>query len=153
MSDRADLIVQHFGYLINDYGFRIERKEFDPQTMGNAVVVFKSSKFGIEIVIDRNQVLISIGEQLDPRMQWFEFSDVVKYYAPDAEAVYVFPDKTAENTWDEVVEIQLRRLATILRQYCELLLKGESWMKEEIKKIEKKRASEILKKFGQGSAN
>lgn len=153
MRDRAELIVQYFDYLTNEYRFHIERKEFDPQAMGNAVVVFKSLKFGIEIVIDRNQALISIGEQLDPRMQWFELSDVVKYYAPYEEGVYVFPDKTPENTWDDVVEIQLRRLSTILRQYCEPLLKGESWMKEEIKKIEKKRAGEILKKFGQGPAN
>lgn len=153
MSDRADLIVQNFDYLINIYGFRIDRKEYDPQTMGNAIVVFKSPKFGIEVVIDRNQVLISIGEQLDPRMEWFEFSDVVKYFAPYAEDVYIFPDKTSGNTWNNVIEIQLRRLAVILRQYCEPLLKGESWMKAELKKIEEKRAAEMLKKFGQDSMN
>jgi len=146
MSDRADLIVQHFGYLVNEYGFRVERKEFDRQTMGNAVVVFKSPKFGIEVVIDRNQALISIGEQVDPRMEWFEFRDVVMYYAPDAENVYVFPEKSDENTWDEIVETQLRRLAIVLRKYCDPLLKGESWEKEEIKKIEEDRASEMFKK-------
>jgi hypothetical protein len=150
MSDRADLIVKYFDFLINEYHFRMERKEFDPQMMGNAVVVFKSSKFGLEIVIDRNQVLISIGEQLDARREWFEFSDVVKYYSPEAEDAYVLPDKTPENTWDDVVENQLRRLSVMLRQYCQPLLKGELWMKEELKKIEKKRAAEMYKKFGQG---
>jgi len=114
--------------------------------MGNAVVVFKSPKFGIEVVIDRNQALISIGEQVDPRMEWFEFRDVVMYYAPDAENVYVFPEKSDENTWDEIVETQLRRLAIVLRKYCDPLLKGESWEKEEIKKIEEDRASEMFKK-------
>lgn len=153
MINRAEMIVQKFDYLINEYGFHITRKEFDAQSFGNTIVVFTSSKYGIEIVIDRNQVLISIGESSEPRVEWFDFSDVVKYYAPYAEEPYDFPEKTAERTWDAVVEIQLRRLSAILHQYCETLLKGEDWIKEEVKKIEEKRAAEMLKKFHQGPTN
>jgi hypothetical protein len=147
MTDHADLIVQYFNYLITEYGFHIVRKEFDSQTMGNAVVIFKSSQIGIEIVVDRNQVLISLGDLLDQRRDWFEFSDVLKYYAPLAEKAYIFPEKTVDNTWDDVVLIQLDWLAIILRQYCDPLLKGEPWVKEEIQEIAEKRAAEMLKKW------
>lgn len=153
MSDRSDLIVKYFGYLINEYYFRIERKIYAPQTMGNAVVTFKSPEIGIEIVVDRSQVLISLGNQSDPIEHWFEFSDIIKYYAPSVEKVYIFTEKTTDNTWDEVIETQLQRLAIILRQYCEPLLKGAPLMIEEIKKIEEERRTEMLKKIGQGPAN
>lgn len=150
MSNRADLIKQHFDYLINEYGFRIERKEFDPQTMGNAVVVFKSHKYGIEIVIDRDQALISIGDCLNPRMQWFELQDVVTYYAPSIDDVYSFTEKTADNTWDDIIGLQLRKLAIVLRQHCEPVLRGESWIKGEIEKIEESRKTELLKNLRKG---
>lgn len=147
MDDRSDLIAKYFAYLVQEYGFHIERKEFDSQAMGNAVVVLKSSSIGIEIVVDRNQVLMSIGNLLDTRKQWFEFTDVVKYYAPSVDNVYIFPEKTHENTWDEIVESQLSRLATILRQYCEPLLIGKFWRKEEIEKIQENRKAELLRKL------
>jgi hypothetical protein len=150
MNDRSDLIVQCFRYLIDEYGFKVERKEFDPNTMGNAVVIFKSTKIGIEIVIDRDQALISIGDQSDPRKLWFEFGDVVQFFAPFIDNVYDFPEETPETgNWDEIVEAQLNRLAAILRQYCEPLLTGEPLMKTEIKKVEEKRVAEMFKRYGQ----
>ncbi len=147
MNDRSDLIVQHFRYLIDEYDFKIEQKEFDPSAMGNAIVIFNSIKIGVEIVIDRDQVLISIGNRSDPRREWFEFSDVVKYFAPSMNNVYDFPEKTPDITWDEVVETQLTRLAVILRESCKPLLRGESLARTEIKKIEKERVDKMFGKF------
>jgi hypothetical protein len=144
MTDRADLIVTHFSYLIEEYGFRTAQKVFDPDVMGNAFVVFESAKTGIEIVVDRNQAFIKIGDVLEPSREWLEFSDVVKYFAPSIDSPYIFTEKTATITWDEAVEIQLRRLALILRQNCEPLLKGDFRMRDEIKKIEEKRVTEML---------
>lgn len=151
MNDRAIMIRKYFYYLIEDYGFSVERMEFDPQAMGNAVLIFISSWLGIEIVVDRNQVLLSIGEHRAPREQWFEFLDVVKYFAPCENIEYIFPEKTSNNTWDEVVEIQLARLADILQRYCKPLLNGESLRITEIKKIEQKRVSELEGKFKKDS--
>ncbi|MBI4761326.1 MAG: hypothetical protein ACOYYF_03545 [Chloroflexota bacterium] len=149
MNDRSDLIVQCFSYLIDEYGFKIERKEFDSSMMGNAIVIFKSTKIGIEIVIDRDQALLSIGDQSDPRKYWFEFGDVVQFLAPFIDNVYDFPEEKPETTtWDDVVESQLNRLAAILRQYCEPLLAGEPLMKTEIKKVEEKRVAEMFKRLG-----
>ena len=64
--DRDNLIVQHFRYLIDDYGFRVDEHEFAHQTFGNAFVIFKSSLTGIEIVIDRNQAFIRAGDPSQP---------------------------------------------------------------------------------------
>jgi hypothetical protein len=144
MSDRAELIVQCFAYLVNDYGFHIEKKEFAEYAMGNAVVVYKSSLVGIEIAVDRGQVLISMGDQADQLREWFEFSDVLKYYDPSVEKAYILPEKTPEKTWDDVIEDQIKRLAIILRQYCEPFLKGDLSGGEQIKQIEKKRTAELF---------
>jgi hypothetical protein len=144
MTNRSDLIVQYFGFLVSEYEFRIEEKEFSPQAMGNAVVVFMSSAVGVEIVVDRDQVLIRMGSKKDQRKLWFEFSDVLKYFAPSIEKAYIFPEKTLENTGDEIVESQIKRLSSILRQHCEPFLKGDLSSKNRIKLFEEKRTAELL---------
>jgi hypothetical protein len=65
------------------------------------------------------------------------------------ENVYIFPEKTVDSTWEDVIDEQLNRLSLILRQYCDPLLKGDFEMKEEIRKIEKQRTDEMLEKFHQ----
>jgi hypothetical protein len=147
MSNHADLIIHYFSYLVSDYGFRVEQREFDLATMGNAFVIFKSSRIGIEIVIDRNQVLLTLGDQMDSRKDWFEFSNVLRYFAPLLENAYIFTEKTDNISWDEAVEIQLNRLASILRQYCEPLLNGDFSMRAGIEKIQKNRKTELLEEF------
>ena len=132
-----ELITLHFSYLISDYGFHIEKREFDYSAMGNAIVEFRSSSIGIEIVVDRNAVSISVGDQLDEKQEWVELTFALKYYAPALKNAYVFPEKTSDNTWEDVVKNQLDRLARILRDYCEPLLKGDLSTMERIKTIEK----------------
>ena len=139
-----ELITLYFSYLISDFGFHIEKRVFDYSAMGNAFVVFKSSMVGIDVTIDRNQALITIGDQLDERREWLEFTDVLKYYAPTLEHAYVFPEKTSGNTWDDVVKDQLLRLASILREYCEPLLKGDLSGMEKIKELEKRRVAKMM---------
>jgi len=151
MSDRADMLVHYFGYLVSDYDFRVEEKRYDPQVMGNAVVRFASPKLGVEIVVDRNQVLMSLGDPADVRKEWFEFSNVLRYFAPSVENAYIFPEKTAENTWDEIIQAQASRLADILRQYCDQLLKGDLSMKVSIAKIQAARRLELLDKLRRAS--
>ena len=147
MTNRSDLIVQYFNYLISEYGYQIAEKEFNPDAMGNAYVIFMSSKIGIEVTIDRNNVFIAIGEHSHPRREWFEFSDVIKYFAPSIKNVYDFPEKTEEQSWDSIVEIQLNNLATMLHRYCKPLLGGEIWLNDEFKNNEEKRLVEILSRL------
>jgi hypothetical protein len=135
MTNRDDLIVQYFEYLVNEYGFRITRKERDPRPSWNAVVVFESSKIGVQVAVEMDEVAIHMGDCSDLVYDWFSFSNIMKYYAPHIKEVYVPTRKTTETTWDDVVETQLVRLSGLLREYCEPLLKGENLAKGEIKKI------------------
>ncbi len=123
MRDRSDLITHYFEYLITEFGFHIEQKEFDYQMFGNAFVRFKSTKVGIEVVIDRNQVLISLGDITKPRREWLEFSEVLRYFSP-TEIAYIFYAKSENMAWDEAVEAQLKRTSYLLRRYCEPILMG-----------------------------
>jgi hypothetical protein len=144
MKDNSELIIQNLGFLTDVYNFRISRQEFDITAMGNAIVVFSSSKYNIEIVIDRNQVLISIGESKDNRDNWFEFVDVMKYYAPHETDIYQFPEKTKFITTEDIITSQLTRLAQLIRHNCEPILLGKNWNKVELKKIEGNRTAEFM---------
>lgn len=143
MVDHDDLIVRYFRYLVDEYGYHIEHKEFSPETMGNAYVTFKSSSIGIQIVIDRNQALMVIGDQSQPIAKWFDFTYVLEYFAP-SEIAYDFGEKTDANTWEEVIEAQLARLALIVRKYCDPLLSGDLGMKGDIERIQTGRGVETM---------
>jgi hypothetical protein len=153
MADRSDLILQYFGYLITEYDFSVEEKVFDPGMMGNAFVKLKSSLVGIEIVIDRDQVLITLGDPMEPREKWIEYSAVLQYFAPSevaySDPAQLFNEKRANNpsnkeTWEDVVETQLRRIASMFRQYCETILNGKLGMKNVIEEIKEKNRIEML---------
>ncbi len=150
MSDRSDLVIQYFNYLILEFGFHIEQKEFDPQIMGNTLITFISPEIGIEIVIDKNQVLLTIGDQKEIKEKWLEFTDVIHYFSP-SEVPYIFYTQTDTVSWDEAVEAQLKRVAFMLRQYCTPLLQGDLTMKEKIKKIEAIRVSNMLERYKKGT--
>jgi hypothetical protein len=146
MSDRSDLIVKHFEYLISEYNFQIARKECDPRPNWNAIVVFQSPKYGIEVVIDMDEVGMVIKGQLDTGEQSFLLDEIIKYYAPDMVAPYIAkPFKLNSN---EFVESELVRRSGILRQHCEPLLRGEDWAKDKIKKIVDEKASRMARWYG-----
>lgn len=133
--NRLDWIKQHFGYLLAKYGFHIDREAYMPQAMGDAFVIFKSATTGICVAIDRDQGLITLGDLSTPQRDWFEFGDVVNFFEPSITNPYDF---------SLPLEGQIASLAELLL-LCEPFIKGEFWMKDEIKKIERKRA---IKEFG-----
>ena len=145
MTNRDDLIVQHFEYLITEYGFSVTRKERDPRPNWNAYVVFESSKIGIRVAVEMNEIGIDMGNYSDSVYEWLDFRNIMKYYAPQIKEVYVLTRKTPETTWDDAVETQLVRLSWLLREYCEPLLRGENIAKDEIKKIGKDQISSWFK--------
>ncbi len=147
MDDRSDLIARYFSYLVEDYGYHVDEKEFDFAAMGNAYVVFRSLKLGIQVVIDRNYVQIRAGQAPDRKHDWFEFADILKYYAPEIDNPYIYPEKTPENTWDSIVEQQLSRLSSLLREHCDSLLRSQSLPKKEIKRIEDDRVERQYGRF------
>ena len=109
-------------------------------------VTYSSASVGIRVTIDRSQVLINIGDVSDNANEWFDFSDVIRFFDPSIENPYVFIEKTNENTTEDIVEAQVERLASILRKNCDAII-SELWMKEKIKVIERKRVTEMLEKL------
>ena len=147
MKNPISTTRKYFDYLVSQYGYRIAKEEFSPEAMGNAYVTYISDLTGIQISIDRSQVLINIGSITDNVREWFDFSDVIKYFNPSVEEPYVFIKKTDNIDTDDIVESQIKRLSSLLRIDCEPIIKGELWMKEEIKALEQKRVTEQIEKL------
>ncbi len=139
----VELIKFHFRYLIDEYGFSIVDEEYFPEMMGNAIVVYESATSGIMVVIDRSQVLINVGKPSWPHRYWFEFSDVIQFFIPEIKEAYVFVNEDSPKNRIEI-EVQINRLALLLRQYCEPLLRGDFSMHDKIREIETKRVEELL---------
>jgi hypothetical protein len=140
------MIKRYFEYLMDEYGFLVDRERNYPEAMGNADIVFKSRLTAIKVVVDRGQVLINIGKVTWPEREWFEFSDVVHYFNPSMKEVYDFSEGPLNNQ-TAVIETQAKRLSLILRQYCEPMLIGDFTMQDQIKEVEKKRVAELLEHF------
>ena len=116
-----ELAVQsHLHFLIDEFGFSITKAHFD-QEMGNAVVIFAQNKTRIEVVRDRGQALISLGDEELDRWDWIEFAEAVKFLSGKSEPVYLF---TASNT-PLSDDAQVSHLSMLMRAYCEQLLSGE----------------------------
>lgn len=141
-----EIIKRYFEYLIDEYGFLIEREEYSPEAMGNAYIVYTSKLIGIGVVVDRDQVLINIGQVTWPEREWFEFTDVIHYFNPNIKKVYAFSGVPLEKQ-NFTIEAQVKHVSIILRQYCEPILMGDFSMEDLIKEIERKRAKEILEHF------
>ena len=92
----AEIISTNYQSLMDEYGFSIVREVFSPEIMGNVELILMSPMTGIKVVVDRNQVLVNIGDSSNPEDEWFELSDVVHFYAPTFLDVYIFPNKFPE---------------------------------------------------------
>ena len=108
-------INNYFGFL-NDYGFSIlEKEEINTSAMGNGYYRFMSETTGIEIALDRGQVLMVIGKSQQDRKDWLEWSIILEAYAPDIKAYDFEID----------IDSQVRRISELLKQYCAKLLEGD----------------------------
>jgi len=141
----SDLVKEYFDFLVETYGFSIKHEEYRSEVMGNASVIFESLHIGINIVLDRGQVLINIGPSSLPRQDWFEFSDVVHFFAPELEPLYNFPRNFAD--YENELENQMSRFNQIMCKYCEPLLLGDFSMQEKIRQIGDKRVAEMKTQF------
>jgi len=108
-------INNYFGFL-NEYGFSIlEKEEINTSAMGNGYYRFMSETTGIEIALDRGQVLMVIGKSQQDRKDWLEWSIILEAYAPDIKAYDFEID----------IDSQVRRISELLKQYCAKLLEGD----------------------------
>ena len=143
MTIPIELIKEYFKFL-EKYGFSISRKKYSPEIMGNAEVIYQSPSVSVKIVIDRGQVLINIGKVSWLEKDWFEYSDVVSFFAPGEDA-YIFPEEADNSQY--TLEIQLKRVASMLEKYCRKMLEGDFSMQNQIKEIETKRINKMLSSF------
>lgn len=146
-----ELIKKHFNYLVNDYGFSIDREEYSAEQMGNGYIVYMSRAVAIMIVVDRSQVLLNLGEPSWPEREWFDFTDVVSYFNSSIKEIYNFSESQIDH--QAYVEKQAQHLAHILRMNCEPLLRGNFSMQNQIREIEQKRVMEMLESFQELSDN
>ena len=137
----SDLVKQHFSYLLNDYGFAVADERYYPQAMGNAEVWLKSNLVGLRIVLDRGQVLVSLGPLSQPERDWFELYDVIRFFSPSLN-VYEFPEDFSD--YKAALETQIKRLALVILHYCDPLLRSDFSMQEKIRDVETKQVEELL---------
>lgn len=105
----------YFSFL-KSYGFSvIEKEEVNTGAFGNGYFVFVSDAVGIEIVLDRGQVLMKIGKSVQDRQDWLEWTVVIAAYAPEVKAYDFELD----------IDAQVGRISELLQRYCAKLLEGD----------------------------
>ena len=107
-------INRYFSFLY-DLGFYMKEKEEDNKgSVGNGYFVFVSSAVGLEIVLDRGQVLMKIGKVPQDRKDWIEWSIILSAYTSNTQAYDFNLD----------IDSQVKRISELLKQYCLELLNG-----------------------------
>jgi hypothetical protein len=142
--------LKYFHPLIQDYGFWVEEDHTLPQEIRRNLIIFASSKTGIEVVLERgSQVLAQIGQISKPRDEWFVFTDVIGYFSPGT-TPYEFSDHP---DFRVRIETQIQRLSKLIFEYCEPILQGDFSMRGEIKALEEKRVTTMLEDFKKTKGN
>lgn len=136
----ADTLVQHFRFLTDEFGYRITKIETDPKNFGNCLVQFESPSAGVDVILDRGQVFVTIGPLTTPEEEWFDICDVSPYFAPQMEAVYLFPEAVSSEV---SLSYQLDRLSNLMKSYCSPILQGDFRMEREIRNHQTKRAEKL----------
>jgi hypothetical protein len=135
---------QYFLFLTNEYGFSIIKESYSPEMkIGNGSVMYQSKLATIEIVVEKTEVRLKIGQRKGPLQKWLDFQDVMKYFAPEVEDAYVRSGASITLKDPLVVETRLSNIVALLRKYCTPLLTGDFSMEPKIKEVEEKRARRI----------
>jgi hypothetical protein len=137
-------IQSHLHFLIDEFGFSITEARYE-QEMGNAVVIFAKNKTRIEIVRDRGQALISLGDEGLIRWDWVEFAEAVKFLSGKSEPVYLFTSSSIPLSDDA----QISHLSALMHAHCEQLLSGEMSIIELRNAIRTRRSQETRAHFDQ----
>jgi hypothetical protein len=135
-------VRNYFGFLLDDFGFSIKEERYN-QEMRNAVVIFSKDQTCIELVKDRGQIFVSIGDQRLIRWDWVEFTQAIQFLSGNPDPVYSFPSQYNDVT----EEAQLYRVSALLKQHCLVILSGEMsvvQLQDAIRLKSAKKTSEFL---------
>lgn len=136
MDEFINLLIKQFRFLVDELGFEIIMSKYDQEYFGDSLILLKSQKVGVKIVLDRGQLFIYVGKLTKVDRDWFDIEDVVKYFAPNIEPVYIFPEDLIGQA---NILFQARRLSSLLKMYCTSLLQGDFSMEKDIRNIQLKR--------------
>jgi hypothetical protein len=113
-------IYKYFSFLLDDFGFSITEERYD-QEMGNAVVGFSKNQTCIELIKDRGQILVTLGDKRLSKWDWVEFADAIGFLSGNISPVYIFQSQNKNVT----EESQLSRVSVLMKQHCLVILSGE----------------------------
>jgi hypothetical protein len=140
MMDFISLATHHFRFLVDEFGFRVKEARTDQENFGNSLIRFETSTIGINVVLDRGQVFIYLGLLTMPEDEWFDICDVISYFAPQIENVYLFPENLSG---DVSIAFQVERLSSLVKTYCTTILRGDISMERDIRAVQAKRAAKF----------
>ena len=84
LSDFESAIRRHFRFLVDEFGFSIIEARYERE-MGNAIAIFAKHRTRVEIVRDRGNVLISLGDEGLDRWDWVEFAKAIEFLTGNKE--------------------------------------------------------------------
>ena len=127
------LVHQHFGWLVSEYNFAVSRED-------KVVVEYASPVCRVEVWREHYLVVVLIGS-LEPvviRRVRTGVGDVVE--AKDAGAAERWSARLQEYLQrPDSIDLQLAGRATLLRQYCDEMLRGDFSLRDELKRLREER--------------
>jgi hypothetical protein len=139
-SKFSELVRHHFQYLVADYGFSIVALRGREVNPGN-VMNYESDRVGVEIRVMRAEVSVTIGTQSDPPDVWVDIGHLIPYLFPERdEPVYIYPESP-----DDQIEWQVKRIARLIRQTLDSVLRGEFTQWNEVREYWQERGRRYYK--------
>jgi len=133
-------VKRQFRYLTENYGFSVVDERYNPEAFGNSLVDFQSGDIVMRVLLDRGQVMVDFCPCAGSSKSWYGLGSIVEFLAPEAdEPIYIFPE-TWEN-YQDVINWQVDRLASVVQRYCARVLRGEFSEWEEIAETRSRKAT------------
>lgn len=150
----TNLVKDHFGYLISDFGFSIsEESAVSEKSWSGGIMVYASGpgkqkaegmQLLIKIILDRGYVLIDFDSPHVNTRDLIGLTEVMRLVAPDQDL-----DEKIDFSKRpiEVIEPQIQKLAYILRHYCTSLLQGDLSFLEQVMESRNRGREERIKEW------
>ncbi len=133
--------------MVDEYSYSIDKEIFFPDiNFDNGEVIFKSRLVKIRVAVDKTYIDLEIGRRKLFEVKWYQFIDVMKFFAPEIDDVNLESEETRKLLLPLAIEARMRHSAMLLQKYCSQIVKGDFSMESRIKEIMDNRVREILKR-------
>ena len=146
-----ELVDKHFDYLFGDYGFAMVAQEYHPELNDTAWIKMQSGNCGVEIVLERWQVLIRVGSLSVPEgglsdlgNLWFSLPIITAFLTQGKDKWWKdhSPFDFGYLDPDARLDRQIARLADKMRPYCDQvfeLFQVETFRRQQAELVEFRR--------------